>query len=89
MRIRPRGGSRAGARESATPFPPADSRAARALFVDDHPTLLTLLANALESKVLGTGTRDRELEGLRLGRGRAVHLDDVDREARPRGRVRP
>jgi diguanylate cyclase (GGDEF)-like protein len=46
--IRPRGGTRIGARESATPLPLADSRAARVLFVDDDPGLLTLLRTTFE-----------------------------------------
>ena len=48
MKIRPRGGSRAGARESAPLFPRVDSRAARVLFVDDDPGLLTLLRTTFE-----------------------------------------
>ena len=48
MKIRPRGGSRAGARESAPLFPGVDSRAARVLFVDDDPGLLTLLRTTFE-----------------------------------------
>ena len=48
MRNRPRGGSRTGARESTTPFPRVDSRAARVLFVDDDPGLLTLLRTTFE-----------------------------------------
>ena len=48
MRIRPRGGSRAGARESAQLLPRVDSRAARVLFVDDDPGLLTLLRTTFE-----------------------------------------
>ena len=48
MRIRPRGGSRAGARESAAPRLPVDSRAARVLLVDDDPGLLTLLRTTFE-----------------------------------------
>ena len=48
MRFRPRGGSRAEARESTAPLPLADSRAARVLFVDDDPSLLTLLRTTFE-----------------------------------------
>jgi ribonuclease P protein subunit RPR2 len=48
MTIRPRGGSRAGARESAPVSPRVDSRAARVLFVDDDPALLTLLRTTFE-----------------------------------------
>ena len=48
MKIRPRGGSSAGARESAPLFPGVDSRAARVLFVDDDPGLLTLLRTTFE-----------------------------------------
>ena len=48
MKIRPRGGSRAGARESAPALPRVDSRAARVLFVDDDPGLLTLLRTTFE-----------------------------------------
>ena len=46
--IRSRGGARAGTRESATPWPPAGSRGARVLFVDDDPTFLTLLRTTFE-----------------------------------------
>ncbi|HWN23289.1 MAG TPA: response regulator [Gaiellaceae bacterium] len=46
--IRSRGGPRAGARESATPLPPAGSRGARVLFVDDDPAFLTLLRTTFE-----------------------------------------
>ena len=42
-RIRPRGGSRPDAWEPADSTSPAGSRAARVLFVDDDPQLLTLL----------------------------------------------
>ncbi len=44
---RPRGGAQAGKRESAD-HPPAGSRGARLLFVDDDPGLLTLLRTTFE-----------------------------------------
>jgi len=48
MTIRPRGGSRSEAREPAASLTPAGSRAARVLFVDDDPRLLTLLRTTFE-----------------------------------------
>ena len=48
MTIRPRGGPRSVAREPAVPKPPAGSRAARVLFVDDDASLLKLLRTTFE-----------------------------------------
>jgi diguanylate cyclase (GGDEF)-like protein len=45
---RPRGGASAGERGSADPFPPAGPRGPRVLFVDDDPSLLTLLRTTFE-----------------------------------------
>jgi diguanylate cyclase (GGDEF)-like protein len=47
-KVRSRGGSRAGARESAGADGPAGSRGARVLFVDDDPAFLTLLRTTFE-----------------------------------------
>ena len=48
MKIRRRCGSTTGAREPVLPPTPAGSRAARVLFVDDDPGLLTLLRTTFE-----------------------------------------
>jgi diguanylate cyclase (GGDEF)-like protein len=45
---RPRGGASAGERGSADPLPPAGPRGPRVLFVDDDPSLLTLLRTTFE-----------------------------------------
>jgi diguanylate cyclase (GGDEF)-like protein len=45
---RPRGGASAGERGSADPFPPAGPHGPRVLFVDDDPSLLTLLRTTFE-----------------------------------------
>jgi diguanylate cyclase (GGDEF)-like protein len=45
---RPRGGASAGERGLADPFPPAGPRGPRVLFVDDDPSLLTLLRTTFE-----------------------------------------
>jgi diguanylate cyclase (GGDEF)-like protein len=45
---RPRGGASAGERGSADPFPPVGPRGPRVLFVDDDPSLLTLLRTTFE-----------------------------------------